>query len=273
MTALDDPSGVLDATIEGLSEIAAAWRSQRAERLGRTALDRSDFDAIAKTGYVLSMVPVDEGATWIDAARSVRPISITGVKHFGSGMGITDWMITTARPDGSDDPAIFFFPVSDVPWDGSAGLTLTAPWDGVGMAATQSHGMKLDRVIAVRYEHDASIPEIGLRASPFNLTNSGTGRLSRRSRARWRRWSRTTRKRRPMARCGERSRSPSWPRTSCRIWPGRLAVVRSPEGRRSPAGRTMSGPSDSCVHRGVSPTINSTRPPGSADSCRLGRAR
>ncbi len=38
------------------------------------------------------------------------------------------------------------------------------------MAATQSHGMKLDRVIAVRYEHDASIPEIGLRASPFNLT-------------------------------------------------------------------------------------------------------
>ncbi len=110
MTALDDPSGVLDATIEGLSEIAAAWRSQRAERLGRTALDRSDFDAIAKTGYVLSKVPVDEGATWIDAARSVRPISITGVKHFGSGMGITDWMITTARPDGSDDPAIFFFP-------------------------------------------------------------------------------------------------------------------------------------------------------------------
>lgn len=248
-----------DGIIDALTDLAEVWREQRSERLARTALDGADFEAIKAAGFLRSMVPVDEGGCWIDAAASVRSMSamlrtlgavdpsvalvssmhpavlsfwmtapateserwagqraavaataaaghrwgtitsepgsggdvmrtrttatpieadlgvpgrtyaLTGVKHFGSGMGVTDWMITTARPDGEDDPTIFFFPVTDVAWDGSAGLTLTAPWDGVGMAATQSHGMKLDQLPAVRYEHDAPLADIGLRASPFNL--------------------------------------------------------------------------------------------------------
>ena len=248
-----------DTIISALDSLAAEWRSQRSERLRRTALDRADFDALQAAGYLLAMVPVADGGTWLGDARSVRPIAtmlrtlgavdpsvalvssmhpavlsfwmtapatgstswvlqreavaatasrgrrwgtitsepgsggdvlrtrttatpaeadlgvpgrtyaLTGVKHFGSGMGVTDWMMTTARPDGEDEPAIFAFPVTDVPWDGSTGLTLMAEWDGVGMAATQSHAMRLDGVLAVRYEYEASIPEIGLRASPFNL--------------------------------------------------------------------------------------------------------
>ena len=247
-----------DDVTTAITDLAAGWRSERSDRLGRTALDRADFDAIADTGYLRAMVPVDEGGTWVDAAGSIRSIStvlrtlgavdpsvalvssmhpavlsfwmtapatgteawvrqragvaataaagqrwgtitsepgsggdlmntrttatpveaalalpgrtysLSGIKHFGSGMGVTDWMITTARPDGEDEPAIFFFPVTDVPWDGSAGLTLIAEWDGVGMTATQSHGMKLDGMVAVRYEHNSTMADIGLRASPFN---------------------------------------------------------------------------------------------------------
>ncbi len=263
MTATDDTLRSLDATIESLSDLASAWRDQRADRLGRTSLDPADFDAIADTGYLRSMVPAADGGMWIDAARSIRPIStmlrtlgavdpsvalvssmhpavlafwmaappsdapiwaeqraavaatasagqrwgtitsepgsggdimktrttatpvegdlgangavpgrtysLSGVKHFGSGMGVTDWMITTARPDGEDDPAIFFFPVTGVPWDGSAGLTLVAEWDGIGMAATQSHGMRLDGITAIRLEHDGPIAEFGVATTPFNL--------------------------------------------------------------------------------------------------------
>jgi alkylation response protein AidB-like acyl-CoA dehydrogenase len=36
---------------------------------------------------------------------------------------------------------MFVLDMRDVPWDGSAGVTLTAAWDGHGMAATQSHAM------------------------------------------------------------------------------------------------------------------------------------
>lgn len=66
---------------------------------------------------------------------------ISGPKHFGSGSGITSLMLTTARPAGEGEPDWFLLEVRGVPWDGSEGMTLVAPWDGHGMTATQSHGM------------------------------------------------------------------------------------------------------------------------------------
>ena len=69
---------------------------------------------------------------------------VTGDKHFGSGSGVTSFMITTAVPEGEDAPTLFALDVRDRPWDGSSGLRLTAEWDGVGMAATQSHAMRLE---------------------------------------------------------------------------------------------------------------------------------
>lgn len=95
---------------------------------------------------------------------------LTGSKHFGSGMGITDWMMTTALPDGEGEPAIFVLDVRDRPWDGSAGLTLIAEWDGAGMAATQSHGMHLESIRAVRFGIDRPLVELALAANPFVLT-------------------------------------------------------------------------------------------------------
>jgi hypothetical protein len=50
-------------------------------------------------------------------------------------------MITVAVPEGESAPDIFVLDMRDIPWDGSAGVTLIAAWDGHGMAATQSHAM------------------------------------------------------------------------------------------------------------------------------------
>jgi alkylation response protein AidB-like acyl-CoA dehydrogenase len=75
---------------------------------------------------------------------------LSGHKHFGSGSGITSFMITTALPDGESEPDLFIVDVQGAAWDGSAGVTLTAPWDGHGMIATQSHGFRFDDYPATR---------------------------------------------------------------------------------------------------------------------------
>jgi alkylation response protein AidB-like acyl-CoA dehydrogenase len=61
----------------------------------------------------------------------------------------------------------FVLDVRDRPWDGSAGLRLTAEWDGIGMAATQSHAMRLERAPAVRLAWNGTLDPISRAASPF----------------------------------------------------------------------------------------------------------
>jgi alkylation response protein AidB-like acyl-CoA dehydrogenase len=92
---------------------------------------------------------------------------VTGDKHFGSGSGVTSFMITTAVPDDDDKPAIFAIDVRDRPWDGSAGLQLIAEWDGAGMAATQSHAMRLEGCPAVRMAWDGPVEDVTLAAAPI----------------------------------------------------------------------------------------------------------
>jgi alkylation response protein AidB-like acyl-CoA dehydrogenase len=92
---------------------------------------------------------------------------VTGDKHFGSGFGITDRMMTTAIPEGESDPTIFVLDVRNRPWDGSAGLKLTAEWDGMGMAATQSHAMRLEGAPAVRLAWNGELDPITRAAGPF----------------------------------------------------------------------------------------------------------
>jgi alkylation response protein AidB-like acyl-CoA dehydrogenase len=95
------------------------------------------------------------------------PYSVTGDKHFGSGSGVTERMITTAVPEGESDPTLFVLDVRDRPWDGTAGLRLTAEWDGMGMAATQSHAMRLEEAPAVRLAWSGAFEAITLAASPL----------------------------------------------------------------------------------------------------------
>jgi alkylation response protein AidB-like acyl-CoA dehydrogenase len=93
--------------------------------------------------------------------------AVTGDKHFGSGLGVTDRMITTAIPEGETDPTIFVLDVRDRPWDGSAGLELVAEWDGMGMAATQSHAMRLEAAPAVRLAWGGRFDAITRAAGPY----------------------------------------------------------------------------------------------------------
>jgi alkylation response protein AidB-like acyl-CoA dehydrogenase len=96
--------------------------------------------------------------------------AVTGDKHFGSGLGITDRMMTTAIPTGESDPTIFVLDVRGRPWDASAGLDLLAEWDGAGMAATQSHAMRLTGAPAVRMAYDGELVTITRNAGPFIAT-------------------------------------------------------------------------------------------------------
>ena len=54
---------------------------------------------------------------------------VSGQKHFGSGSGITSFMITQAVPVGESAPDVFYMDMRGVPWDGSSGATLSK---GVG---------------------------------------------------------------------------------------------------------------------------------------------
>jgi alkylation response protein AidB-like acyl-CoA dehydrogenase len=93
--------------------------------------------------------------------------TVTGDKHFGSGSGITDRMMTTAVPEGESDPTIFVLDVRGRPWDGTAGLTLIAEWDGMGMAATQSHAMRLEGAPSVRLAWPGPLDPITRAAAPI----------------------------------------------------------------------------------------------------------
>jgi alkylation response protein AidB-like acyl-CoA dehydrogenase len=92
---------------------------------------------------------------------------LTGQKHFGSGTGVTSYMLTTALPDGENEPDWFYVPVAGNPLDGSEGITLVAPWDGHGMAATQSHALAFDGAPAVRFSWPGHLRDLIDNAAPF----------------------------------------------------------------------------------------------------------
>jgi len=250
-------TGAVADVKRSITEIAAGWRAERAERQARRHLDRADFDRLRDAGLLKLPAPRDAGGLWVSAESSARAMceiyrrlgsadpsvalvscmhpaviafwlaspdpsqpdweeqrravfesaaageqwgtitsepgsggdisrtrstaspldaapflsgssyAVTGDKHFGSGFGITDRMMTTAIPKGESDPTIFVLDVRERPWDGSAGLSLTAEWDGIGMAATQSHAMRLDAAPAVRLAWNRELDPITRAAGPL----------------------------------------------------------------------------------------------------------
>jgi alkylation response protein AidB-like acyl-CoA dehydrogenase len=102
--------------------------------------------------------PTDDGP---DLGLPGAAHRITGDKHFGSGSGIVDLMITTAVAEG--DRPMFFV----IDGHGEDGRSLVAEWDGMGMAATQSHAMRFERCPAVRMAWDGPIEEVTLAAGPL----------------------------------------------------------------------------------------------------------
>lgn len=124
---------------------AAAWRTQRAEYIDTAMHGHWWGTMISEPGSGGDLL-----RTRTRAEPSGAQYRLSGEKHFGSGSGITSFMITTGRVDGEPAPDLFVIDVRDRPWDGSAGLTLRKPWDGHGMIATQSHAFVLDGCPAVR---------------------------------------------------------------------------------------------------------------------------
>jgi alkylation response protein AidB-like acyl-CoA dehydrogenase len=92
---------------------------------------------------------------------------LSGEKHFGSGSGISTYMITTAKAEGETTPDLFFMRVGDASWDGGQGISLAAEWDGHGMCATQSHAFRFTEFPAVRSAWSGSLAKSAAAAGPL----------------------------------------------------------------------------------------------------------
>lgn len=97
---------------------------------------------------------------------------MSGLKHFGSGSGMTSYMTTRAIPQGESAPDLFFLEVGNAPWDGSTGMKLSAEWRGHGMMSTNSHAFSFNDFPATRI----AFPEN--QADPTALINGGLGGMS-----------------------------------------------------------------------------------------------
>ncbi|MGH8985633.1 MAG: hypothetical protein ACRDY6_17395 [Acidimicrobiia bacterium] len=150
-----------------------AWERQRASVFA-TAVAGDQWGTITSEpgsgGDMAKTRSVAEPDAAIDAPIVGDTYRVTGDKHFGSGSGVAAHMITTAVPEGEADPTAFVLDMRDRPWDGSAGLKLLAEWDGMGMAATQSHAMRLEGAPAVRLAWDGPLETITVAAGPFIAT-------------------------------------------------------------------------------------------------------
>jgi alkylation response protein AidB-like acyl-CoA dehydrogenase len=136
------------ASPEAPAPFADAWRAQRSEVFesaragswwGTITSEPGSGGDVANTRTEARLLP--DGAGY----------SLTGQKHFGSGSGITSYMLTSGLAEGDAEPEWFFLDVRNVPWDGSTGMKLIAPWDGHGMPATQSHAFQFEDFPATRF--------------------------------------------------------------------------------------------------------------------------
>ena len=150
-----------------------AWTAQRTAVIA-SAADGAQWGTITSEpgsgGDLLATAAQAQADDGVDHPLPGRGYRVSGDKHFGSGSGVTSFMITTAVPSGEDAPTIFVLDVRNRPFDGSAGLRLVAEWDGVGMAATQSHAMRLDECPAIRLAWDGPVTDIMAAASPMVMS-------------------------------------------------------------------------------------------------------
>lgn len=145
---------------------AAAWRAQRA----------FVFET-ARAGHwwgTITSEPGSGGDILKTQARAEKSggdghYRLSGDKHFGSGSGVTSFMVTTAVPAGERMPDLFFMDLHETPWDGSRGVRLVAEWDGYGMAATQSHAFRFETCPATRLAWPGNIQRFLPTSGPFGL--------------------------------------------------------------------------------------------------------
>ena len=172
-----DPSVALVSSMH--PAVLAFWLAQPDDSPAEFVAQREAVCAMAAEGLQWGTITSEPGSGGdIGKTKSVarrtdgdgplpgRNYQVSGDKHFGSGSGVTSFMITTALPDDDERPSVFVLDVRGRPWDGTAGLLLTAEWDGIGMAATQSHAMRLEDCPATRMAWDGAIEDITIAAAP-----------------------------------------------------------------------------------------------------------
>jgi alkylation response protein AidB-like acyl-CoA dehydrogenase len=126
---------------------AAAWRAQCDEVFATVLAGHWWGTITSEPGSAGDLLRTRAAAIPDTTSGGYR---LTGQKHFGSGSGVTSFMITTALPQGEDVPDWFVLDLRGQPWDGTTSVTLTAEWDGHGMSATQSHAFSFDGFPATR---------------------------------------------------------------------------------------------------------------------------
>lgn len=162
--AAGDPSPTLVSAMH--PAVLAFWLANEAEGCDAWSEQRAAVVSSAAAGAQWGTVTSEPGSGG-DVARTrsiAEPLAddddidipgaryaISGDKHFGSGTGICSFMFTTAVPAGEEHPAAFFLDTRALVGGGGVpGFTIAKEWDGVGMAATQSHAVRLDRCRAIR---------------------------------------------------------------------------------------------------------------------------
>ena len=145
------------ATPQAPPPFAEAWAQQR-QHVFQTAKEGAWWGTI--TSEPGSGGDIYKSRAIARTAPSGEGYQLTGQKHFGSGSGITSYMLTAAVPDGETTADLFFLDMRQVPWDGSTGVSLVAEWDGHGMTATQSHGMRFENFPATRFAWPGQLQQI-----------------------------------------------------------------------------------------------------------------
>ncbi|MGH8978975.1 MAG: hypothetical protein ACRDV7_12930, partial [Acidimicrobiia bacterium] len=147
-----------------------AWQEQRRAALA-SAADGRQWGTITSEpgsgGDIMRTKTRAEPGVGAGAAIPGQGYVLTGDKHFGSGFGISDYMFTTALPDGEEIPAAFFMDMRAARANGDDTVTVTAEWDGAGMAATQSHAARLESMPATRLAWPGDITVLALNAGPL----------------------------------------------------------------------------------------------------------
>ena len=142
---------------------AGAWVAQRTN-VADWAMARAWWGTITSEPGSSGDVANTKATARIDDSGGWR---ISGQKHFGSGSGVTSFMITTAVPEGEQAPDWFFVDMRERALDGSGGVRLIARWDGHGMQATQSHALAFDGAPATRIAWPGHWKAIADAAGPF----------------------------------------------------------------------------------------------------------
>jgi len=163
------------ATPDAPAAFQDGWRAQR-RHFFETAREGAWWGTI--TSESGSGGDISRTAATARRAASDGPYRLTGQKQFGSGSGMASYMITAAVPEGEPAADLFVLDMRDVAWDGSTGVTLVAPWDGHGMAATQSHAMAFADVPVVRSAWPGAVPTLmgangGFMSATFTAVIAG----------------------------------------------------------------------------------------------------